>query len=180
MRKSTQKRMRADREAYLLQQQDEALQKDIFLAAVHEAGHALAYTLCGVGVEYATVERRTVEHDGQQMMSSGFTQPLPRPLSKETIEQEAICVLAGPAAEDAFNGSAPSGSQGDVDNVRNYAVAVGLSQDETVDLTSRAYRSACALVDKHIDALKQIAFELMTKGRIEGDIVRTIIERVKP
>jgi ATP-dependent Zn protease len=175
MRKSTVNKMRADREAYLLRQQKEALQKDIFLAAVHEAGHALAYTLLGVGVEYVTLERESVEHRGQQMMKSGFTQPLPRPLSKETIEQEAVCVLAGPAAEDSFNGSAPSGSQGDVDNLKDYAISVGLSQDQAVDLTSRAYHSACALVDKHIETVKRIAFELMTKGRIEGYALRTIV-----
>jgi ATP-dependent Zn protease len=179
MRKSTHKKMQANREAYLVQQQQEALQKDIFLSSMHEAGHALAYTLLSLGVEYVTVERKTVEHNGQQMMSSGFTQPLPRPFSKETIENEAVCVLAGPAAEDRFNGHADSGSAGDVDNLRNYALSLGLSQDEAVDLTGRAYRLACALVDEHIDAVKKIAFELMTKGRIEGETVRTIVEQVK-
>ena len=101
---------------------------------------------------------------------------MPRALSKESIEQEAVCVLAGPAAEDALNKGEPSGSQGDVDNLRDYAIAVGLSKDEAVDLVSRAYRSACALVDKHLDAVKRIAFELMTKGRIEGDRVKAIAD----
>ena len=37
--------MKANRE----QQNTECQQKDVFLAAVHEAGHALAYTKLGVG-----------------------------------------------------------------------------------------------------------------------------------
>jgi len=179
MRKSTAKKMRVDREVYLQQQRREALEKDIFLAAAHEAGHALAYMLSGVGVEYVTVERRTVEHNGQQMLSSGFTQPLPRPLTKETIEQEAICIMAGPAAEDMFNGEARSGSAGDIDNLRASARHVGLSDDETVELTTSAYRSAWELVDKCFEPVKKIAFELMTKGRIEGDAVKAIIENTE-
>jgi|SRR5579862_788263 len=183
MRKSTLKKMRADRESYVAQQhlqqrqqKKEALQQDVFLAAVHEAGHALAYSLLGSGVEYVTVERKMVEHNGGQAISTGFTQPLPRPLTKGTIENEAVCVMAGPAAEDAFNGDNPSGSQGDVSNLRDYALHLGLSKDEAINLCERAYRSACDLVDVNIDAVKKIAFELMTKGRIEGGVVSAIVK----
>jgi hypothetical protein len=84
---------------------------------VHEAGHALAYTKLGVGIEYATIERKKVSHNGHEMVSSGFTQPCPRELTRATIEREAICTMAGPAAEDSFNGRAQSGSQGDVDSL---------------------------------------------------------------
>jgi ATP-dependent Zn protease len=171
MRKSTRKKMKADRE----QRQTELLQKDIFLAAVHEAGHAFAYTKLGVGVEYATIERKKVSHNGQEMFSSGFTQPCPRELTRATIEREAICALAGPAAEDAFNGHAQSGSQGDVDGLRQCALHVGMSMEEAVELVSRAYRAACELTDSNIDAVKKIAFELMTKGRIEGHVITQII-----
>lgn len=86
------------------QQRREALEKDIFLGM--RQATLLTYTLCGVGIEYDSVERRTVKHNSQQMMRSGFTQPLPGPLTKETIEQEAICIMAGPAGEDMFNGEA--------------------------------------------------------------------------
>jgi hypothetical protein len=48
--------MKANRE----QQNTECLEKDVFLAAVHEAGHALADTKLGVGIEYATIERKKV------------------------------------------------------------------------------------------------------------------------
>jgi len=34
-------------------------------------------------------------------------------------------------------------------------------------------------VDKCFEAVKQIAFELMTKGRMDGDAVTTIIENAE-
>lgn len=176
MRKSTARKIKADRQAYFAQRNQNAIINDVFLAAIHEAGHALAYTVLGVGVEFATVERKTVEHGGQQAFSSGFTQPLPRPLTKETIEQEAICIMAGPAAEDAFNGQQPSGSHGDIDTLRQCALHVGLSRDAATDLVRRAYRAACELVDRHMDVTKKIAFELMTKGRIEGAALEAIVK----
>ena len=163
--------MKADRERH----QTKQLQKDIFLAAVHEAGHVFAYVKLGVGVEYATIERKRVSHGGQMMLSSGFTQPCPRGLTRETIEREAVCTLAGPAAEDAFNGQAQSGNQGDVDSFRQYALHVGVTQDEAVELVSRAYRAACGLIDSNMDVVKKIAFELMTKGRIEGPAIIQIV-----
>jgi len=63
--------------------------------------------------------------------------------------------MAGPAAEDAFNGQAQSGSHGDTATLRQCALHVGLSPDEAVELVERAYRSACELVDAHMDAIKE-------------------------
>ncbi len=171
MRKSRQKKIKAARN----QQRAVALQKDIFLAAAHEAGHVLAYAKLGIGVEYATIERKAVNHNGQMMISSGFTQPSPRKLTRETIECEAICTLAGPAAEDAFNGHAHSGSQGDIDSLRECALHVGMSPDEAVELVGRGYRAACDLVDANIEAVKKIAFVLMTTGRIEASAITEIV-----
>jgi uncharacterized protein YoaH (UPF0181 family) len=110
------------------------------------------------------------------MVSSGFTQPCPRELTRATIEREAICTMAGPAAEDAFNGRAQSGRQGDVDSLRQCALHVGMSSEEAIELVSRAYQAACELTDSNIDAVKKIAFELMTKGRIEGHTIKQIID----
>jgi ATP-dependent Zn protease len=176
MRKSTLKKMQADREAYLVQQQQAALHKDIYLSSMHEAGHALAYTLCGAGVEYVTVEQRMIEHNGQKMKSTGFTQPLPRHLTKETIEQEAICIMAGPVVEDMFNPEGNSGRAGDITNLKNCAIHVGLSQDEGVELLNRAVESAQALVNQNSEVVEKIAMELRTRGRIEGAEVSAIVK----
>jgi hypothetical protein len=152
-----------------------ALHNDIFFAAMHEAGHAFAYAKLGIGVEYVTIERKRVMHNGQLMLSSGFTQPKPRKLSRETIMDEAVCVMAGPASEDSINGTRSSGSQGDIDNLRNYALTLGLPRDEAVELVHCSYRVACALIDDNLTTVKKIAFELMTKGRIEEAVLLEII-----
>jgi ATP-dependent Zn protease len=142
MRKSTLKKMKAARTACVENQAKEKLQIDIMQAAMHEAGHALAYQLLLNGVEYAHVERKVVVHDDAPAFSSGFTQPNERKLSRETIELEAVCCLAGPAAEDSVNGDGVSSAHGDIDNLRNCAVLVGLSREEAKELTERAYRAA--------------------------------------
>jgi len=175
MRKSTLKKMKAARTAYVENQAKEKLQIDVMQAAMHEAGHALAYQLLLNGVEYADIERKTVLHGDVQAFSTGFTQPNGRRLSRETIENEAICCLAGPAAEGAFCGDEGlSGALGDKNNLRKFARHVGLSNEETVELTVRSYRAACQLIDANMDKVEQIAIELATKGRVDGAQVRAI------
>jgi ATP-dependent Zn protease len=51
-----------------------------------------------------------------------------------------------------------------------------MSKEEAIELVSRAYQAACELTDSNIDAVKKIAFELMTKGRIEGHTIKQIID----
>jgi ATP-dependent Zn protease len=179
MRKNTLKKMRVDRAAYLEQQPQRMskAQEDMFFAAVHEAGHCLAHILTGDGVEYADVERKVVTMpNGQPGLSTGFTQPVRRlPLTRETIEQEAVCIMAGPAAENRVN-SAPQGELGDINFFRGCAAHVGLTPNEARELLERAYYAAVELVDKHLPAVKQIAFELMTKGRLDGDTIKNVVE----
>lgn len=176
MRKKTYMAMRARHHAYLERQRLE----DIARAATHEAGHVLAHGLLGAGVEYATTERKVVIHDGQEMLSTGFTQPKPRPLTRETLEVEAVCCMAGPAAEDKrLSEHERSGAQGDVDSLLNYAIDVGLTKDQAVELAGRAYRSACNLVDANRDKLDAIALELMTKGRIEAARIEAILNATR-
>ena len=151
------------------------LQQDILCAAMHEAGHAFAYAKLGIGVEYVTIERKYVKHAGQVMYSSGFTQPKPRKLSRETIEAEAVCVMAGPASEGSANGDGHSGSHGDMDNLRDYALALGMSKAEAVELVERSYRTACDLLEENFATVQKIAFELMTKGRIEEAALLAIV-----
>jgi ATP-dependent Zn protease len=185
MRKSTAKKMKAEREAYLADQKQEALeqgteavQRDIVAAAAHEAGHALANTLLGIGVEYVTVERKRVLKYGQECFETGYTQPLgERKLTRETLEREAVSLLAGPAAEDWFGGDSTKGREGDINMLMQYAHHCQLSLPEARNLCDRAQRQAMELVEKHEETIKAIAIELACKQRLEGDRVREIVER---
>jgi ATP-dependent Zn protease len=176
MRKSTLKKMRAARDAYLVQQKQGAQDWDIFLTALHEAGHALSFTLLLNGVEYAAVDAKMIVCDGRQIFSGGITQPNEHEITRETIERIAICHMAGPAAED-MRSEEKSGYVEDLKTLCQYAEQAGLSQDEIAPLPLRGYYAARELIESHLSALKQIAMELASKGRIEGDAVTAIIEK---
>jgi len=85
--------------------------------------------------------------------------------------------MAGPLAEDFFGGDGFHGSNGDTEQVKDFAIHVGLSKGEGIELMKRACRAADDLVTKHQDALREIAVQPATKGRLDGDTVRAIIEK---
>jgi hypothetical protein len=178
MRKSTLKKMRVDREACSVQQREDARDWDIFLTALHEAGHALAFTLLLNGVEYAAVDAKMIVCDGRQIFSGGITEPNEHEITRETIERIAICHMAGPAAED-MRSEEKSGYVEDLKTLCQYAEQAGLSQDEIAPLPLRGYYAARDVIAGHLSALQQITFELASKGRIEGDAVKAIIENTE-
>jgi len=177
MRKSTARKRRANTKAHSVQRKQRALKRDIFLTAIHEAGHAVASTVLSSGVLCAAV---ALERKSRHMKADGKTHPQPRPWpTRETLETEAISAMAGTAAEECFGGRGYRtlfGNMRDRDDLSACAKRVGLSKNETNELINRAWESARKLVDKHRDAIQEIASELEKNGHIEGDVVEAIVK----
>jgi ATP-dependent Zn protease len=171
------KKRRANTKAYPVQRKQKALKRDIFLTAIHEAGHAVAFTVLGFRVLHAGV---ALERKSRHMLAAGIAYA-PRPLpTRETIEREAICAMSGTVAEEYVGGSGYKtlfGHKGDRDAFSECAKRTGLSRNETNELINKAWQSAKQLVDKHRDAIKEVASELEKNGYIEGDAVRAIVEK---
>jgi len=106
MRKSTARRIKAERQAYLHRIEQERKQRDesaelrsLIRSAVHEAAHAVAHELLLGGNEYVHIERTTEKRGDMLLISSGYTQPRietrPR-LTRESLGSELVSCLSGP------------------------------------------------------------------------------------
>jgi cell division protease FtsH len=172
--------------------------------AVHEAGHALARILLGVG-EITMITIDTLD-------GNAFTESISSDDSIETPEAcEAwlVAVMAGRAAEQVVYGSALAGSGGtprsDLAQATRLAtvmeVSLGFGRHypllyrdpdhwqtllgQDVHLARRVHarladaeRNGRRLIRKNRDRLAMIADELVARGTLEGAALRSLVRRV--
>lgn len=178
VRKSTYKRWKATRTAAA-----------IAPAAVHEAVHAVTGELIQTGIEYVEIAEKvenvqTLTRDNRLSetgMSSGYTQPKPRPLDTvEDLEKECITTWAGPVAEEYLTGKRAEDDGDRTTLVRLFkAPHLKISSDQVEPILRKTYTDTQTLIRNEATwaAIKETATLLINRKRISGDEVRAIVDR---
>ncbi len=165
-------------------------EKELQRVAVHEAGHAVAAEALRPG----TVAQVTVSPRG---FALGFVRHSPHDdtyiHSLETLKEEICILLAGAIAEDHLCGSRSTGAANDFEKALEIAkriVMSGMSHLGPVDRDAaspdaiagaiRGILGACenatsGLLERHKDALRNVAAELFENETIPGDRVRAML-----
>jgi ATP-dependent Zn protease len=135
------------------------------LAAYHEAGHAVARLATG-----GRVHRVAIAEDGTGHTCALTLRSCPSPIN------DAICALAGPAAEAAAAGCSLAevltGSTGstDLDMAR-----AALAQDPYRTSLRTAAALATSLIQEHAVAVATVARALLDRGALDEDALATIM-----
>jgi len=178
---------------------------DLWLAATHEAGHAVAFLELGLGMLNA-VSLRAAGTDG------GLTAAIATAMATATtIHRRLVVHLAGRAAEQVFFGEPTDGAGGDWDSdlaaattlATTAASALGL--DPEIGLTwlgrptpatltgmlersprlaecvrmavDKAYADAVLLIRKKHSCVRALATALMERGALDGKEVAELVAR---
>jgi hypothetical protein len=143
------------------------------IEAIHEAGHAFAFTHFGVEVEYATLIVSD-EFDGNTSEWGGYTST---PAHVASVLQEAVCIMAGPIA-----GSIETGkdfgreSEGDFQHLTELFDQHKIPHDYRAKLRFRASVKSQKLISANWETVLKIARVLEEKKRIEGWEIKKIVE----
>lgn len=171
-------------------------------AAIHEAGHALVYTVTGV----AEVQSASIGLHGIGMVTTIANAELPQ--TESWLMNSMACVLAGRAAELLVFGEAVAGAGGSDESDLARATAVALAAETSLGFSKHqplVYRSiamgtheltidrqladrvnrrledaegtARKIVEGNRPALAEIAAALESEGILSGDEVRRIVRR---
>ncbi len=84
--------------------------------AVHEVGHAMAYTLLETGIVYAVTVGGSLNGSSQSFGQVEFTPFLDRPQNDDWLRRTCAASLAGRAAEKLIFGETLAGSGGDLNS----------------------------------------------------------------
>lgn len=150
--------------------------------AYHEAGHAVAYRVLGLGVKWVTIERDLLSKTaGRVMPLIGFE-------TGEVAENHAVACLAGAIAVREWDPERLDWRYGAEDDFRRadeqIDAAVG---GDTKDISSYALRRASIsmrvreqaerLVNDHWSEIQALASALLVERTIQGDQLARIIRR---
>ncbi len=183
---------------------DTRSEEDLWLAAVHEAGHAVSAVVLGIGIEGITL-RGGATHDGMTRVRSGSHQ-----LTAADVHDRLVALLSGRAAEKVILKRVTSGAGGGAESDLHRATVLavqsaaelGLDEDyglawtplpdQAMDLTgmlaedprlaslvrdrmASAYGSALNLIERHQGAVRILAERLRTQGALGMNDVAHIL-----
>ena len=171
-------------------------------AAVHEAGHALVYTVTGV----AAVQSASIGLYGVGMVTTIPNSSIPQ--NEDWLMNSVACLLAGRAAELTIIGEALAGGGGADESDLARATAMALAAETSLGFSAHQpllYRSAATginaltldrqladrvnrrleeaeaiarrIIEENRQALEGIAAQLESTGIMSGDEVRHLVER---
>lgn len=167
--------------------------RDLRVAAVHEAGHAIAYVDAGRGISSTSVVLR-----GDAGGETRATGSLPMFPTRAHLDAAIVPMLAGRAAEETILGAASSGSDSDLakatailvdaHTVKGLGASLVHRGDPAASLLSydrdlraaveadlqRLYAKACALIRRRRAAVERIADALVAKRFLTGDEVAAL------
>jgi len=151
----------------------EALSRDEWVLACHEAGHFVVAMRFGHMLDHVDIVR---SHDRNGVAVSSPGSILSR--SSQIAEETAVVLLAGPAAE-GRNTGAPTRSCSDSDILAarlNLARLAG-GNDRNLDRrTAIVQHWAEALVARWQPDIEMLAHELLDRTSLTGDEVKTMFE----
>ena len=171
-------------------------------AAIHEAGHALVYTVTGV----AAVQSASIGLHGVGMVTTIQNSSIPQ--NEDWLMNSVACLLAGRAAELIVIGEALAGGGGADESDLARATAMALAAETSLGFAQHQpllYRSAPtginaltldrqladrvnrrleeaeaiarSIIEENRHALEGIAARLESTGIMSGDEVRHLVER---
>ncbi|WP_338830452.1 hypothetical protein [Bradyrhizobium sp. 27S5] len=142
-------------------------------AAYHEAGHAVVARRLDFDVVYVTL-RETEDANGHCMIIKAGWQGSS---AQVAVLAEALLIqtMAGPLAEAKFTAD-PTSDGSDYDDKSLIAEYLPKARRSRQDLGEEAL----ALVQGHWATITDVASELLRVGRISGDRLDIIINRVEP
>jgi len=171
-------------------------------AGVHEAGHAVVYTVTGV----AAVQSASIGLHGIGMVTTTPNASLPQ--SETWLMHSIACLLAGRAAEQIVIGEALAGGGGADESDLARATAMALAAETSLGFAQHQpllYRSATMgtnelaldrqlakrvnrrledaeaiarrIIEENRQALEDVAARLASVGILAGDEVRHLVER---
>jgi ATP-dependent Zn protease len=171
-------------------------------AAVHEAGHAVLYTITGV----AEVQSASIGLHGVGMVTTIPNSSIPQ--NETWLMQSIACLLAGRAAELIFIGEALAGGGGADESDLARATVMALAGETSLGFSAHQpllYRSATMgtneltldrrlaervnlrledaeaiarrIIEENRQALEAVAARLESVGILAGDEVRNLVER---
>jgi hypothetical protein len=189
---------------------DDRSDEDLWLAAIHEAGHVVAASTLRPGsVGMVTLRANAA--------SGGFTAltPAPSPFIRPSdLLERLIILLAGRASEEAIFGTASSGAGGSADSDLGRATAIAVTASTALGLDRRgglvwrglpdahllpgaltadlalaarvretldsAYAEACELIQGRVDAVQAVAVALLERHVLDGRDAETIARQHVP
>jgi len=184
---------------------DDRTPHELYLSAVHEAGHAVAAVEIGIGVRGVTIRATDTTGGGFSRGRASYF------MTEHDIHDELVCLLAGRAAEQVVLGEASCGAGGGADSdlaVATWLAARGVSEcgfdghrgllwqpiserrTDLGDALSRdavlaemvrqrlvdAYSDACALLLRRRTAVDAVATALLERTALDGGEIARIVE----
>lgn len=192
MRKSTERKMKADRQAYLhrmaLEQEQrkaEAQLRSMFRSAIHEAGHAVATEVLMGGVELVTIREELKVIDGKLYVSSGFSRPRsegrPQLVNREALHTELVVAFAGLVAERGVMTEEETKDYNPLHHDSDTALAHGLCTHMKVfdadrhEIFDTALSACCDFVNANKHSIEAVAEALLERTRLSGEEVSAIV-----
>ena len=154
-------------------------------AAVHEAGHLIAFQFDGMTSGEAWIEKPLFELDGWGGRAVGHGTPSiedGRCYKNPNVSCRAREVLAGPLAEAVLgNGCALSSIYELIEAKLLAERAAELSTGDKGEVWRETLLTAAAIVERHADEIEKIAGRLMRRGRVHTYQASTtkILSRVR-
>jgi ATP-dependent Zn protease len=135
--------------------------------AAHEAGHAVAAVVLRLSLRYVTLRPRGPED------ALTYTRTR-RNESPDYLERQAVCDLAGIAAEQLLNGRVIFGSTtGDIPHARGIAERLGVEDVQT--FIAAKLREAETIVSANRAGVEAVRRALVERRTLKGTEVRALL-----
>jgi hypothetical protein len=151
-------------------------------AAIHEAGHFIAFEVDGMVAGKAQIEGSPFGRNGWRGSACAWERPLITPTSHTTndLMREARTALAGPWAEAALGGGDMLSSIGELFEVRVLAARVAALQGlHSVQTLAAILSTTAQIVEAHVEAIKEVADKLTRLRRITRYNCKKTLSRVR-
>jgi len=155
-----------------------AVSPDLVATAYHEAGHAVMAMILGRGVQKVTIAAARMQTGGQRLgvceLGKGRTKP-----SQDTIEDEALILLAGMVAEARFTGEyCRRGAATDIRMVTRLLQNRAGTDRQLERLQRRLLEKTEHLLSEtgHARAIEVVARELLLRTTVSGRGVRHLVD----
>jgi ATP-dependent Zn protease len=135
--------------------------------AEHEAGHAVVAVVLRLSLRYVTLRPRGPE------IALTYTQTV-RNESPDYLERQAVCYLAGIAADQLLNGRVTFGSEiDDIAHAKSNAERLGV--EDVQEFLRVKHRQAQAIVCANRVAVEAVRRALVDRRTLQGAEVRAIV-----